>query len=152
MSRCGRNMAGNTEIVQKSTERVKNTNSCSGCGSEINAKAEMCPNCSSVQPGVSQNSSSSDIINKDPIEDGLLRLCAIINGTWDDILASIQSISFLREAALYIDCTILAIWKHKKQAETKEITKFCSECGSKISALADICPKCGISQRNIPLK
>jgi hypothetical protein len=113
-------MAGNTEIVQKPIEMVKNTNSCSGCGSEINAKAEMCPNCSSVQPGISQNSSSSDIINKDPIEDGLLRLCAIINGTWDDILASIQSISFLREAALYIDCTILAVWKQKKSGRNKK--------------------------------
>ena len=92
-------MAGNTNEVQEPTEMVINTNSCSGCGSEINAKA--------------------DTINKDPIEDGLLRLCAIINGTWDDILASIQSISFLREAALYIDCTILAIWKRKKTGGNK---------------------------------
>ena len=92
-------MAGNTEKVQEPTEMVKNTNSCSGCGSEINAKA--------------------DIINKDPIADSLLRLCAIINGTWNDILASIQSISFLREAALYIDCTILAIWKRKKTGRNK---------------------------------
>lgn len=112
-------MAGNAEIVQKSTERVKNTNSCSGCGSEINAEAELCPNCSEMRPGISQNVSSSDIINKDPIADGLLRLCAIINGTWDEILASIQSISFLREAALYIDCTILAVWKRKKTGRNK---------------------------------
>ena len=92
-------MAGNTEKVQEPTEMVKNTDSCSGCGSEINAKA--------------------DIINKDPIADSLLRLCAIINGTWNDILASIQSISFLRDAALYIDCTILAVWKRKKTGRNK---------------------------------
>jgi hypothetical protein len=92
-------MAGNTEKVQEPTEMVKNTNSCSGCGPEINAKA--------------------DIINKDPIADGLLRLCAIINGTWNDILASIQSIAFLRDAALYIDCTILAVWKRKKTGRNK---------------------------------
>ena len=92
-------MAGNTEKVQEPTEMVKNTNSCSGCGSEINAKA--------------------DIINKDPIADSLLRLCAIINGTWNDILASIQSIAFLRDAALYIDCTILAVWKRKKTGRNK---------------------------------
>jgi hypothetical protein len=122
-------MARNTEMVQEPTEMVKNTNPCSGCGSEISQK-------------------SSDIINKDPIADSLLRLCAIINGTWNDILASIQSISFLREIALYIDCTILAIWEHKKQAEIEEITKLCSECGSKIGASAEICPKCGISQEN----
>ena len=142
-------MAGNTEIVQEPTEMVKGTYSCSRCGSKISAQAEMCPSCSAVQPGRSQNSSSSDIINKDRIEDGLLRLCAIINGTWNDILASIQSISFLRDAALYINCTILAVWKHKKQAESNEITKSCSECGSKISVSAEICPKCGISQENM---
>ena len=112
-------MVGNTEMA-------KNTSTCSGCDSEVDAKA--------------------DITNKDPIANGLLRLCAIINGTWNDILASIQSISFLRDAALYIDCTILAIWKRKKQAEAKEITKFCPECGSKIGVSAEICPKCGIRQ------
>jgi hypothetical protein len=93
-------MAENTEMVQKQTEIVENANSCSGCGSKINAKA--------------------DRINKDPIADGLLRLCAIINGTWDDILASIQSISFLREVALYIDCTILAVWKRKKNKQKQK--------------------------------
>jgi hypothetical protein len=98
-----RNMAGNTEIVQELNGTSKSTSSCPGCGSEKDSKA--------------------DTTNKDPIADGLLRLCAIINGTWDDILASIQSISFLREAALYIDCTILAIWKRKKQAKTEEIAK-----------------------------
>ena len=142
-------MAGNTEKVQEPTEMVKYTNSCYRCGSKISAKAEMCPNCSAMKPGISQNLSSSDITNKDQIENGLLRLCAIINGTWNDILASIQSVSFLREAALYIDCTILAIWKHKKHAESNEITKSCSECGLKIGASAEICPKCGISQENM---
>jgi len=93
-------MAGNTKKVQEPTEIVENTNSCSGCGSEINAKA--------------------DIINKDRIADSLLRLCAIINGTWNDILASIQSISFMRDAALYIDCTILAVWKRKKPGKNKK--------------------------------
>ena len=78
-------MTGNAEIVQEPIEMAKNTNSCSGCGSEINADAEMCPNCSAMRPGISQNLSSSDIINKDPIADSLLRLCAIINGTWNDI-------------------------------------------------------------------
>jgi hypothetical protein len=112
-------MAGNAEIVQESIEMAKNTNSCSGCGSEINAEAELCPNCSEMRPGISQNVSSSDIINKDPIADSLLRLCAIINGTWNDILASIQSISFLRDVALYIDCTILAVWKRKKTGRNK---------------------------------
>jgi hypothetical protein len=57
---------------------------------------------------------AADIKNKDRIENCLLRLCAIINGTWNDILASIQSISFLRETALYIDCTILAVWKRRR--------------------------------------
>ncbi len=140
MYRYGRDMSRNTKIVQEPTEIVKNTNSCSGCGSEINciANAEMCPNDSAEQPGISQNSSSSDVINKDPIADGLLRLCAIIDGTWDNILVSIQSISFLREVALYIDCTILAIWKNKKQPETKEIAKSCSRCGFKIDAKDEI--------------
>jgi hypothetical protein len=89
-------MAGNTEMVQEPVEMVS---SCSECSSNINAK--------------------EDIIKKDPIANCLLRLCAIINGTWNDILASIQSISFLREAALYIDCTILAIWKRKKTGGNK---------------------------------
>jgi RNA polymerase subunit RPABC4/transcription elongation factor Spt4 len=145
-------MAGNTKIVREPTEMVIDINSCSGCGSEINGDTEMCPNCSVAQPGISHNSSSSDVRNKDPIADGLLRLCAIINGTWDNILTSIQSISFLREVALYIDCTILAIWKNKKQPETKEITKSCSRCGFKIDAKDEICPKCGIGQGNIRLK
>jgi len=90
-------MTGNTEIVQEPVEMV---NSCSECSSEINAKG--------------------DTIKKDPIANCLLRLCAIINGTWNDILASIQSISFLRETALYIDCTILAIWKRKKTGGNKK--------------------------------
>ena len=137
-------MAGNTKIDQEPTEMVKNTISCSGCGSEINKETEMCTSCSAMQPEISQNSSSSDKINNDQIADGLLRLCAIINGTWDNILTSIQSISFLRVVALYIDCTILAIWKQKKQTETTEITKFCSECGSRIGENAEICPECGI--------
>jgi hypothetical protein len=142
-------MAGKMGIIQEPIEMVRDTNSCSRCGSKISAKAEMCSSCNAVQPGISHNSSSSDIINKDRIADGLLRLCAIINGTWSDILASIQSVSLLREAALYIDCTILAIWKHKKQAESNEITKFCFECGLKINASAGICPECGISQENM---
>ena len=146
-------MAGNTKIFHEPTEMAKSTNSCSECGSEINEKTEMCPNCSgAAQPGISQNPSSSDIRNRDPIADSLLRLCAIVNGTWDNILTSIQSISFLREMALYIDCTILAIWKNKKQPETKEITKSCSRCGFKIDAKDEICPKCGIRQGNIRLK
>jgi hypothetical protein len=58
---------------------------------------------------------------RDPIAEGLLRLCAIINGTWNEILASIQSISFIRETALYIDCTILAIWKKRKIDRNKRI-------------------------------
>jgi hypothetical protein len=115
-------MAGNTEIVQEPAEVAKNTNS------------------------ISQKSSFSDIIDKDLVANGLLRLCAIINGTWNDILASIQSVSFLRDAALYIDCTILAIWKHKKQTDSNELTKFCSECGSKIGVSAEICPKCGMRE------
>jgi hypothetical protein len=89
-------MAGNTEIVR---EPIEMENSCSECGSVIDAKG--------------------DKIKKDPIANCLLRLCAIINGTWNDILASIQSISFLRETALYIDCTILAIWKRKKTGGNK---------------------------------
>ncbi|MCX6673017.1 MAG: hypothetical protein NTY37_04475 [Methanothrix sp.] len=125
-------MAGNTELIQEPNEMAKNTGSCSGCSSEDDVE--------------------TDITKKDLIADGLLRLCAIINGTWDDILASIQSISFLRDAALYIDCTILAIWKRKKQAEAKEITKLCSECGSKIGSSAEACPKCGIDQENNLLK
>jgi len=138
-------MAGNTKIDQEPTEMVKYTISCSGCGSEINKETEMCPNCSAMQPGISQDISSSDKINNDQIADGLLRLCAIINGTWDNILTSIQSMSFLREVALYIDCTILAIWKHKKQTETTEITKFSSEYGSRIGENAEICSECGMS-------
>jgi hypothetical protein len=39
----------------------------------------------------------------------------------------------------------------KKQAETKEIAKFSSQCGSKISASAEICPTFGIRQGNILL-
>ncbi|MCX6678635.1 MAG: hypothetical protein NTU95_11935 [Methanothrix sp.] len=124
MSGCRRNMSRNTEKVQEPTEMAKNTNSCSKCSSEDDVVA--------------------DITKKDLIADGLLRLCAIINGTWNDILASVQSISLLREAALYIDCTILAIWKRKKQADAKEITKLCSECGSKIGSSAEACPKCGM--------
>jgi hypothetical protein len=89
-------MTGNTEIVSEPIEIV---NPCSECGSEIKPK--------------------EDTIGKDPIANCLLRLCAIINGTWNDILASIQSISFLRETALYIDCTILAIWKRKKTGGNK---------------------------------
>jgi hypothetical protein len=91
-------MAGITEIVPEPTEIV---NPCSECGFEIQPKEYT-------------------IKNRDPIANCLLRLCAIISGTWNDILASIQSISFLRETALYIDCTILAIWKRKKPAETKK--------------------------------
>jgi hypothetical protein len=145
-------MAGNTKIIQEPTEMVKDIDSCSGCGSEIYGETETCPSCSAMQPGIPPNSSSSDIINKDPIADGLLRLCAIINGTWDNILLSIQSISFLREIALYIDCTILMVWKNRKQSVTKEITKSCSRCGFKINAKVEICPKCGIRQGNIRLK
>jgi hypothetical protein len=130
MSGSRRNMTRNREKTQELKETAKDTNSCSGCGSENDAKA--------------------DIIKKDPIENALLGLCAIINGTWDDILASIQSISFLREVALYIDCTILAIWKEKKQAEA--ITKSCSQCDLKIGASAEICPACGTRQGNIPSK
>jgi hypothetical protein len=89
-----------TENTERSQEPTKMVNSCSKCGSEITAK--------------------EDTKNKDPIGNCLLRLCAIINGTWNDILASIQSISFLREAALYIDCTILAIWKRKKTGGKKK--------------------------------
>jgi len=84
-----------TEIAQETGERAKRDNSCPGCNSRINKNL--------------------DIKNKDVIENALLRLCAIINGTWNDILSSIQSISFLRETALYIDCTILAIWKKRKR-------------------------------------
>jgi rRNA maturation endonuclease Nob1 len=138
-------MAGSMKIVQEPNEIAKNAISCSGCGSEINKGAEMCPNCGAMQHGMSQKPFSSNIRNKDPMADGLLRLCAIINGTWGNILTSIQSISFLREVALYIDCTILAIWKHKKQTETTDITKLCSECGSRIGENAEICPECGIS-------
>lgn len=83
-----------TEIAQEPVETAKTTNSSPGCNSEINTK--------------------SDMKNEDPIENYLLRLCAIINGTWNDILASIQSISFLRETVLYIDCTILSIWKRRR--------------------------------------
>jgi len=89
-----------TEIAQEPGERAKRDNSCLGCNSKIN--------------------NNSDIKNKDTIENALLRLCAIINGTWNDILASIQSISFLRETALYIDCTILAIWKKKRTGGDKK--------------------------------
>jgi hypothetical protein len=88
-----------TEIAQEPVETAKTTNSCSGCSSKINTKI--------------------NIKKKDQIADGLLRLCAIINGTWNDILASIQSISFLRETALYIDCTILAIWKRRRTGRNK---------------------------------
>jgi hypothetical protein len=110
-------MARNREMIQIPTEMVKNINFCSECGSEINgkAKAEMCPTCSAAQPAISQNPFSPDITINDPIADALLKLCAIINGTWNDILASIQSISFLRELALYIDCNILAIWKQRNK-------------------------------------
>ncbi|MDD2835980.1 MAG: hypothetical protein PHY05_07495 [Methanothrix sp.] len=66
-----------------------------------------------------EETAKTDIKNKDRIENCLLRLCAVINGTWNDILASIQSISFLRETALYIDCTILAIWKRRKTGRNK---------------------------------
>jgi ribosomal protein L40E len=132
MSGCRRNMAKNTEKIPEQKEMAKNSNSCSKCSSEDDVEA--------------------DITKKDPIAEGLLRLCAIINGTWNDILASIQSISFLREAALYIDCTILAIWKRKKQAEANEITKLCSECGSKIASSAKACPKCGTDHDNNLLK
>jgi len=61
----------------------------------------------------------TDIKDTDRIENCLLRLCAVINGTWNDILASIQSISFLRETALYIDCTILAKWKRRRTSRNK---------------------------------
>jgi hypothetical protein len=91
---CRRRMDEKTEIVQEPVKMAKTTNSCSGCSSKINTKQY--------------------IKNKDPIANCLLRLCAIINGTWNDILASIQSISFLRDTALYIDCTILAIWKRRR--------------------------------------
>jgi len=104
----------NSGIIRESIEMAKDTTSCPECGFEIGAKAAMCPNCHAMQPGKSQNLSPSNRTDKDPVADCLLRLCAIINGTWDDILASIQSISFLREVALYIDCTILAVWKRKK--------------------------------------
>jgi hypothetical protein len=108
-------MTRNTEIVEDLTEMVNKANSCSECDPEINsnAKAEMCRNCGVVRPAISKNASPPNIMMKDPIADGLLRVCAIINGTWNDILASIQSISFLREMALYIDCNILAIWRQK---------------------------------------
>jgi hypothetical protein len=66
-----------------------------------------------------EETAKTDIKNKDRIENCFLKLCAVINGTWNDILASIQSISFLREAALYIDCTILAIWKRRKTGRNK---------------------------------
>ncbi len=66
-----------------------------------------------------EETAKTDIKNKDRIENCLLRLCAVINGTWNDILASIQSISFLRETALYIDCTILAIWKRRRFGRNK---------------------------------
>jgi hypothetical protein len=143
---CKRNMAENTEKIQEQMEMAKDTNSRSGCCSENDAKEEICPNCSILQPGISQNAPLSEIKNGDTIADGLLRLCSIINGTWNDILASIQSISVLREMALYIDCTILAIWKHKKQKEKEYFTKFCSECGFRIGKSAETCPKCGKSQ------
>jgi hypothetical protein len=110
-------MARDMEIVQEPTEIVENTNSCSECGSEINAKtkAEVCLICSNAQPAISQKSSSPDITTKDPIAYVLLKLCDIINGTWNDLLASTQSISVLRELALYIDCNILSIWKHRNK-------------------------------------
>jgi hypothetical protein len=110
-------MERNTEIVQEPTEMAKKTNSCSECGSEIDlrAKGEICPTCSATQPAISHNSFSPDITIKDSTAYALLKLCDIINGTWNDILASTQSISLLRELALYIDCNILAIWKHRKK-------------------------------------
>ena len=87
ISGCRRNMARNMKKIQEPTRMAKNTKYCSACSSEDDTEADM--------------------TKRDLIADGLLRLCAIINGTWDDILASFQSISFLREVALYIDCTIL---------------------------------------------
>jgi hypothetical protein len=108
-------MARNGKIVKKPMKIDEEATSCSECGFKIDARAEMCPNCRAMRPVIPQNLSESNRTNKDPVAEGLLRICAIINGTWDDILASIQSISFMREVALYIDCTILAIWKRKKK-------------------------------------
>lgn len=78
----------------------------------VAGKDQYCPECISKINNIS-------IKNKDQIADCLLRLCAIINGTWNDILASLQTISFIRQMALYIDCTILAIWKRRGAKRNK---------------------------------
>jgi hypothetical protein len=113
-------MVRNMEIVQEPTEMVISINSCSECGSEIEVKtkAESCLTFGDARPAISQKSTPPDIADitaKDPIAYALLKLCDIINGTWNDILASTQSISTLRELALYIDCNIIAIWKHRNK-------------------------------------
>jgi hypothetical protein len=101
-------------VIREEAETAKNTNLCPASGCDNDAKAETCPKCGEPKTGRSERPPSSDRINKDPIEGCLLKLCAVINGAWYDVMASIQSVSFLREAALYIDCTILSIWKRKK--------------------------------------
>ena len=85
-------MAGKREMAHETDVVAGRDYPCQECDSKINNKT---------------------IKNEDQIANGLLRLCAIINGTWNDILASLQTISFLREMALYIDCNILAIWKKR---------------------------------------
>ena len=92
-------MAGKREMAHDAKVAAERDSSCPECNSKIN--------------------NNTVIKNEDQISDGLLRLCAIINGTWNDILASLQTISFLREMALYIDCSILAIWKKRGTKRNK---------------------------------
>lgn len=91
-------MAGKREMAHEAEDVAGKDYSCPGRSTKINNKV---------------------IKNKDQIANCLLRLCAIINGTWNDILASLQTISFLREMALYIDCSILAIWKNRRAKRNK---------------------------------
>ena len=91
-------MAGKREMARETEAVAGKDRSCPGCDSKNNTIIRK---------------------NKDQIADCLLRLCAIINGTWNDILASLQTVSFLREMALYIDCSILAIWKKRGTKRNK---------------------------------
>jgi hypothetical protein len=92
-------MAGKREMARETEAVAGRDRSCPECDSENNTNIRK---------------------NKDQIADCLLRICAIINGTWNDILASLQTVSFLREMALYIDCNILAIWKNRRAKTNKE--------------------------------